>query len=718
MNTGHLEPGMTEAGIYRFDGIVVDLGAHQVMRDGVELALEPKAFAVLAALLEQAGTALERDELLDRVWGHRHVTPGVLNRVIAQLRKALGDNAEHPRYIQTLHSLGYRLIAEVERVESRPEPEPSPPHIAPPTTSTAAADSAGVADPASGSRSQYDRRAFNRRASRRLFVPVLVIVATLAVLALVWRQQMQAPVKPEASIAVLPFSSLSSNPDDRYFAEGLAVEMHDALAGVPGLTVAAPLPPGSDVRNEDAKALGKRLGVATVLDASVRRDDNRIRINARLSDTRTGFTLWAETYDRGMSDVFAMQSTIANQVVQELLGILPDEVLSQRLAPTRSVEAYDAYLKGISRLQHAGAGDHVVRAMGFFKDALAADRNFARAQAGICRSEIRQFESVREADAYARAKTACMQAARMDPGLREVDLALGELYRVKGESAKAIEAYSKASEDPALAADAYIGIAMTHGGNDRHDLAMDYFARARKLRPADANLHRYEGVEQYRHDDFVGAIASFRRAVTLQPDNAKLWSSLGGIYMANGNIQQAANAFKRSLAIEPSYSALSNLGTLNYQIGDHAVAATLYRQAAGLDEKDFRIWGNIGDALAAQGHDAEAARHYRRAAEMAERYIAIKNDDAEALATLAWYRASLGDGNAAMKLVFHAEALGTQQGEVAFFAAQTFALLRDDDKAYDRIRQALAKGIPADRIAASPVLVRVDANGEAESGIP
>ncbi len=709
---------MTEAAIYRFGDVEVNLAAHQVMRDGTELALEPKAFAVLAALLEQAGTALERDELLDRVWGHRHVTPGVLNRVIAQLRKALGDNAEHPRYIQTLHSLGYRLIAEVERVESRPEPEPSPPHIASPPTSTAAADSAGVADPATGSRSQYDRRAFDRRASRRLLVPVLVVVAALAVLALVWRQQMQAPVKPEASIAVLPFSSLSSNPDDRYFAEGLAVEMHDALAGVPGLTVAAQLPPGSDVRNEDAKALGKRLGVATVLDASVRRDDNRVRINARLSDTRTGFTLWTETYDRGMSDVFAMQSTIASQVVQELLGILPGEVLSQRLAPTRSVQAYDAYLKGISRLQQAGAGDHVVRAMRFFNDALAADRNFARAQAGICRSEIRQFESVREADAYARAKTACMQAARMDPGLREVDLALGELYRVKGESAKAIEEYSKASEDPALAADAYIGIAMTHGGNDRHDLAMDYFARAKKLRTADANLHRYQGVEQYRHDDFVGAIASFRRAVTLQPDNAKLWSSLGGIYMANGNVQQAANAFKRSLAIEPSYSALSNLGTLNYQIGDHAEAATLYRQAAGLDEKDFRIWGNIGDALAAQGHDAEAARHYRRAAEMAERYIAIKHDDAEALATLAWYRANLGDGNAARKLVFHAEALGTQQGEVAFFAAQTFALLRDDDKARDRIRQALAQGIPADRIAASPVLVRVDANGEAESGIP
>lgn len=702
---------MTEAAIYRFGDVEVDLAAHQVTRDGAELALEPKAFAVLTALLEQAGTALERDDLLDRVWGHRHVTPGVLNRVIAQLRKVLGDDAEHPRYIQTLHSLGYRFIAEVERVEA----DVQLPHSASAQISAPVLDQGAIAEIASDPEPQSAKPV-----PRRLLGLVMVLIGALAVLAVVWRQPTLAPAKPEASIAVLPFASLSSDPEDNYFAQGLAVEMHDALAGVPGLIVAAQLPPGSDVRNEDAKALGKRLGVATVLDASVRRDDNRIRINARLSDTRTGFSLWTKSYDRGMSDVFAMQSDIAHQVVQELLGILPGErkVLSQRLAPTRNVQAYDAYLKGISRLQQAGTGDNIVRALGFFNDALAADRNFARAQAGICRSEIRQFESVREADAYARANTACMQAARMDPGLREVDLALGELYRVQGESAKAIEAYSKASDDPALAADAYIGIAMTHGGNDRHDLAMKYFARARKLRPADANLHRYEGVEQYRHDDFVGAIASFRRAVTLQPDNAQLWSSLGGIYMANGDVHQAANAFKRSLAIEPSYSALSNLGTLYYQTGDHAEAARLYRQAAELDDKDFRIWGNIGDALAAQAHDAEAARHYRRAADMAERYIAIKNDDAEALATLAWYQANLGDGSAARELVFHAEALGSQQGEVAFFAAQTFALLQQNEEARDRVRRALAQGIPPARIGASPVLARLGATGGAETGIP
>src|SRR5690606_27134145 len=110
-----------QARIYRFGDVEVDTAAHRVVRAGQELALEPKAYAVLLVLLERSGFAIPRDELLDLVWGHRHVTPGVLNRVVARLRKALGDDAEHPRYIQTLHAVGYRFIGEPD-VLLHPEP--------------------------------------------------------------------------------------------------------------------------------------------------------------------------------------------------------------------------------------------------------------------------------------------------------------------------------------------------------------------------------------------------------------------------------------------------------------------------------------------------------------------------------------------------------------------------------------------------------------------
>ncbi|MCA1714022.1 MAG: hypothetical protein LC715_02460, partial [Gammaproteobacteria bacterium] len=294
----------------------------------------------------------------------------------------------------------------------------------------------------------------------------------------------------------MPFTSLSTDKQDSYFAEGLSVELHDALAGVKGLKIAArESAVAMQHRDLDVKQLGKTLGVATVLDASVRRDGSRVRISARLSDTGTGFTLWADTFDREMSDVFALQSEIANEVVQALLGVLPSDqhALAKRLAPTRNLSAYDAYLKGLLQLQQPISGDSLDKAISFFSEALAADRGFARAQAGICRVEIKRFESVREAAAFERAQAACRRAATMDPKLREVSLALGEMHRVRGESQQATEHYTRAMEDNALRPDAYIGLARTQGADGHHELALEYFRRALALRPGDGRVYRELG---------------------------------------------------------------------------------------------------------------------------------------------------------------------------------------------------------------------------------
>src|SRR3970282_2416363 len=110
---------------YAFDGFRLDTVSHELRRDGVAIALEPKAFDVLAELLAHAGALVSRDELLDAVWGHRHVTPGVLNRSLAQVRRVLGEDADNSRYIQTVHALGYRFIAPVEDAPARAAPAAS-----------------------------------------------------------------------------------------------------------------------------------------------------------------------------------------------------------------------------------------------------------------------------------------------------------------------------------------------------------------------------------------------------------------------------------------------------------------------------------------------------------------------------------------------------------------------------------------------------------------
>jgi TolB-like protein/DNA-binding winged helix-turn-helix (wHTH) protein/Flp pilus assembly protein TadD len=705
---------------YRFGAIVVDAPAHTITRSGEPQPVEPKAFAVLLVLLRHAGQLVHRDDLLDTVWGHRHVTPNVLTRVIAQLRAALDDDPHRPRYIQTQHALGYRFIGELIGDKPIADKAIAAPVAAAPEIATPAASVLAELKPigvvSSATPLLVERRAaevsrLKRRLRWRPWI-ALAAVVVVAIAALVWFGRTTITPRPaNASIAVLPFSSLGTGGDDTYFARGLAVEMHDALAGVQGLKVAAYPVLESKRRELDAKALGKLLGVATVLDASVRREGQRVRVSARLTDTRSGFTLWTETYDRELADVFAVQSEIAEKVVLALLGVLPANrpSLMKRLAPTRDIEAYEFYLQGLNLLRQPGS-EQLDEAIASFQQALAADAGFARAQAGICRAEIKRFELERNAAAFARARMACLQAEQMDPSLREVSLALGEMHRARGEFSEATKQYTRALDDVSLRPDAYIGLSQIESAQERNDLALDYIERAHRLRPGDASIQREIGYLHYLSGNLPAAIEAYRIATTLSPDDATLWSTLGGLYYYSGENPSAAEAFQHSLKIKPSYGALSNLGTLRYGEGRYADAAMLFRQAAELNADDFRVFGNIGDALAALPASAAQAREsYRRAAELAGRYVELKDDDAQAMALLAWYRANLGDADAARQWLAKAEALKTDEAEVALFAAQTFALLNDVDAARTRLARARSLQVPEQRIRASPVLRQLEA---------
>ncbi|MFC5568486.1 tetratricopeptide repeat protein [Lysobacter yangpyeongensis] len=705
---------------YRFGPFLVDAAAYTLTRDGEPQALEPKAFAVLLHLLRHAGELVRHDELLDAVWGHRHVTAGVLTRAIAQLRHVLDDDSHRPQYIQTQHGLGYRFIGELK---SWPEPDGPPARalVAPaaepapmaPEEAPAAGDThhepavAPLAAPAPAA----TRPSARRRSAWPLLVVVVAIMGVLA--AAWWWRRPETPVRPqpvEPSIAILPFTSLSADRQDSYFAEGLAVELHGALADVPGLKVAAcHVASACGTRGADARKLGKLLGVATVLDADVRREGRQVRVNARLTDTRTGFTLWSGSYDRELDGVFALQSELARDVVQSLLGVLPHDTqaITRRLAPTSNVAAYDAYLHGMQQLEQPG-DDEVAgsaKSIGFFREALAADPSFARAQAGICRAEIIAFEGAHDAAAFDRAQSACQRAAAMDPQLREVSLALGDLYRARNDNAQAIEQYRKALESLALRADAYLGLARAESAQGHNDLALDYFERARQSRPGDPAIYRGLGFEYYLRGDLPKAIDGFATAATLAPDDADIWSNLGGLYMVSGDAARAADAYSRSLAIEPNYGALSNLGSLRYEQRRYAEAAELYRRAAKLNGSDYRIWGNLGDALAALPSGADGARDsYERAARMAQQYVDIKPSDAHAIAVLAWYRANLGQEREARQLIERAQALDIEPGEVAFWAAQSLAVLGDEAGARTWLERARKGGVNAPRLEASPVL--------------
>lgn len=311
----------------RFDDIRVELDGHRLFRAGQEVSLEPKAFAVLREMLQRPGHAFSRDELLDAVWGHRHVTPGVLVRVIGLLRRALGDDSE--RYLQTVHGVGYRLVLPPAARVAAPAEQPVVPD---------AASADGVVVPDAAPRPAPPAVAERRRPSastpatggrRRWLLAGLALA--LAVLAWPGREMPPAPMPaPPAdnrltdtaaplTLAVLPLRALGDDPRGQDFADGLSEELITALARIDGLRVSASsasLPyrasglPMADV--------AKRLGASHVLEGSVRQDGERLRIALRLVDVTGDRALWSESFDRSLQDIFAVQAEITRAVAEVL----------------------------------------------------------------------------------------------------------------------------------------------------------------------------------------------------------------------------------------------------------------------------------------------------------------------------------------------------------------------------------------------------------------
>jgi len=548
-------------------------------------------------------------------------------------------------------------------------------------------------------------------ARRRALVAVLAGLALLVFAGYAWRRvdgEVRATAPPKASIAVMPFTARSANAEDAYFAEGLGDELQGALTGVSGLMVAARNSAyAASQKSLDVKALGLALNVASVLNASVRREGSRVRILAQLSDTRTGFDLWSQSYDRELTDIFAVQREIAVHAARAVLGALPNDgrALAQRLEVTPDVQAYDAYLRGMKLLYRSTSDRNLGAAIEQFRAALAVDPRFARAQAAICTAELRRYENARETAALERAQRDCDRTAGLDPNLPELELARGDLSRARGDWQGAADHYQRALATPALRSDAHLGLARVEAARRQDAAAERHFASAREADPGDWRVFMSLGNYRVSRGRGEEAEAAFRNAIALAPEDATSpWNNLGALYYGRGDYARASDAFEHSVAIDATHSALNNLGAVQFSLGAYERAADLYRRATDLAPNDHRTVGNLADALSAAGDDQGAQDRYRRALEANRTWLATQPADAGALAQQAWYLANLGEARDARSTANRALAMEPGDADVLTLAAQVSARVGDSTEARDRIRKALAAGAARAQLAALPVL--------------
>ena len=381
--------------IHRFGDYELDTDQRRFWVKDELQALEPQVFRLLSVLIENAHRVVTRDELIDAVWQGRIVSDSTLASRIKSARQAIGDNGERQDLIQTVYGCGYRFVGlstqvteastEAEAsVDSVPRPEP------PLTASLEALALNKIAE------AQFDT-ILNRLRQlvphplqthhlQWLGVSLLVIVIGVAVG--LWRVLPRADAQKsmaDTSIAVLPFADMSAAGDQEYFADGIAEEILNALTKVKGLRVVGRTSSFSfKGQHVDVKTIGERLNAETVLEGSIRRSEDRLRVTTQLVDTASGYHLWSETYDQKMQDIFTIQDHIARAVVERLNPVLRDTDPERPLVArsTSDPEAYRLYLKG-RYFWKRRYDDSLPRAVKLFQEAIDRDSDFGRAHSAL-----------------------------------------------------------------------------------------------------------------------------------------------------------------------------------------------------------------------------------------------------------------------------------------------------------------------------------------------
>ncbi|HET7339959.1 MAG TPA: winged helix-turn-helix domain-containing protein, partial [Methylomirabilota bacterium] len=343
----------TAPAIYRFGDYMLDLTRGALRGGDGVIELRPKSFGVLAHLVANAGRLVSKDELMQAVWPDVVVSDESLAKCVSEVRAALGDADQ--RLVKTVPRRGYLLDVAVSPVADTPPP--------------------GAATPAGG-----DWR-------RAAAIAALLLVSVAIVLGFAWRRPAGPPLPDRPSIAVLPFAN-GTDPQGDYFSDGLTEDLITSLGRFRGLFVI-----GRDStfaykrRAVSPSQIGHELGVRYLLQGSVRRDGGRARITAQLIDAATAGQLWGESYERALTDIFAVQDELTRNIVGSLVPHVDRAELARvGQKPLASLAAYDFYLRGkaLLTMRHGDTrGQMVAEARGLFEEAVAAEPGYAPAVQGL-----------------------------------------------------------------------------------------------------------------------------------------------------------------------------------------------------------------------------------------------------------------------------------------------------------------------------------------------
>jgi TolB-like protein/DNA-binding winged helix-turn-helix (wHTH) protein/Tfp pilus assembly protein PilF len=558
------------SGRLRFAVFEVDLRAGELTKRGLRIRLQEQPFQVLAMLLERPGELVTREELREKIWGQTVVDfDHGLNKAINKIREALGDSAENPRFVETVARRGYRFLADLTSVDTAADGQPGAEieGLVPPTESHPA-ELADAGVPPKRPHRTHVWIGFG-------FGLVLVLAASLS-----WILYSKSQASPKIqSLAVLPLESLSGDPSQDYFADGMTDALITDLAQISALRVISrtsvmtykhvhrPLP-----------EVARELNVEAVVEGTVSRSGERVRITAQLIQVPDERHLWAQSFDGDLKDTVALQDNVARTIAEQIQVTLnPQEQAALDKAKTVNPVAYEAYLKG-RYFWNKRTREGLVKATDYFQQAVDIDPENATAYSGLADAYALsgdwEYGILSPQDAFPRAKAAATKALALDDNLSEAHTSLAfilDLYDwdwasaekeykralalnpgyatahqwyawhlvVMGQNDEAIAELKKAQSldplSPIISADLADLFCVAHF----YDECVEQSQRTIEMHPHFAVAHYELGQaleQKHKHDE---AIAEFRRAIELSGGNTTFESNLANTYAVSGRKEEA-----------------------------------------------------------------------------------------------------------------------------------------------------------------------------------
>lgn len=519
---------------YEFGTFRLDPAERRLLRDDQPVALTPKCFDLLVVLVENSGHLLEKDELLKRLWPDQFVEEANLSFNVSSLRKALGEGQNGQRFIETVPKKGFRFVA---RVEERRDDRTSLTIEAPEET----AEGTGVGKPMLPAHSMASARL---PLSLKILGGIL-IAGALAFLAYgLWVRRATTLVqqKPSETIAVLPFKPLSTESRDESLEMGMAETLITKLSTIRHVVVR----PMTAVRkytdpSQDPVKAGRELQAEVVLDGSIQKAGDRIRVTVRLTNVQSGATLWAGQFDENFTDIFKVQDSIAERVTKALTLRLSGEEEKQLAKHyTDNPEAYQLYLQG----DYLRDKRDYNQSLEFYQRTIEKDPNFALAYIGLAESYMHLTAEgapkIPVPEALPKVRAALTKALQLDETLAEAHNALAEVaYQFDYDWSGAEKEFKRAVElNPNVAHIrlAYGWYLMTAG---RSDEAMSQMKSAQALDPRNLIIQIAIGRLSYSMREYDRALERYQKIVEIEPNYLRARSFIVDVYEQKGMYAEA-----------------------------------------------------------------------------------------------------------------------------------------------------------------------------------